>query len=84
MVKPVISNSAAGTPHPDDPNLTIPQVMMVSQGGVPAYGGSRVYGRDTNGRIITEDITYNGINYRKTYTRNTAGKIINETDWVQQ
>lgn len=84
MVKAVISNSAAGTPHPDDPNLTIQQVSIASASGLPTSGGTHVYGYNAAGQLVTHTRTVNGGVYVNTYTYNASGQLIGETDWVKQ
>jgi len=82
MVKTVTSNSAAGLPHPDDPNLLIQQVSVASATGMPTSGGSHVLER-TNG-LITKDIwTVNGNVYEMAFTWSN-GELVGWTDWVKR
>lgn len=84
MVTAVISNSAAGMPHPDDPNLRIQQVSIASATGIPTSGGTHVYGYNTSGQLITDTWNVNSAAYVKTYTYNASGQLTGETDWVKQ
>lgn len=48
MVQPVVTNSAAGLPHPADPSLKIPVVSLVAPDGAPL--GPKVV-TDTTGQF---------------------------------
>lgn len=82
MVKTVTSNSAAGLPHPDDPNLLIQQVSVASATGIPTSGGAHAFGY-TNGLLTTDTWTVNGTVYVKSYIY-TNGILTGESDWVKQ
>ncbi len=82
MVTAVISNSAAGTPHPTDPNLKIPLVALVNSNGAPVSGGSHSYGY-TNGLLTTDTWTTDTGVFVKTYIY-TSGVLTGESDWVKQ
>jgi len=82
MVTPVIANSAAGIPHPEDPALKIALVQVVATSGAPTSGGSHAYGY-ANGLLATDTWTVGGAVYVKTYGY-TNGVMSAESDWVKQ
>lgn len=83
-IKAVVSNSAAGIAHPEDPSLRIPQVTVVDSSGVPASsGGSRVFTYDDSGNVVTITWTINGNVYVKTFTW-ANGVLTNISEWVKQ
>lgn len=77
-----VANSAAGLPHPDDPNLYIPQVSIVDSSGFSAAGASS-YER-INGLVMSETVTNSAGSFKKTYTRDGNGDIVGSSDWVKQ
>ncbi len=84
MVLAVISNSAAGIPHPADPALKIPQVHLVDRNGVAA-GGSTV--TDSTGQYsfnlasLASVPTYDGAGNQITitYGPDAEGRSIRQT-----
>ncbi|SDH41128.1 MULTISPECIES: hypothetical protein [unclassified Duganella] len=67
MVHPVVGNSAAGVPHPEDPTLKIPLVSVVGSNGQAASSNVVV---DSTGKFSFD---LNSLASAPTY--NTDGKI---------
>lgn len=84
MVQPVITNSAAGLPHPDDPALKVQLTIPVSSSGLPAVAGSgsHVFAY-ANGLLATDTWTLGTGVYVQTYTY-ANGVISTVSDWVKQ
>ena len=48
---------------------------------VDTGAGAHAYGYNGSGQLVTDDWTYGGRTYRKTFTY-TSGNLTGETDWV--
>lgn len=83
MIKSMVANSAASSPHPDDPSLRIQHVTPVDGNGLPATGGTHAYGYDGNGNLTTDTWTVGGNVYQKIYGY-TGNGLAGESDWVKQ
>lgn len=85
-IKPVVSNSAAGYSHPDDPALRVPATTPVSISGLPSSGndGSKSYQYDpATGDLVKVIWTVNGAVYHKNFTWSN-GSLSNTSEWVKQ
>lgn len=80
--KPFATNQAAGVANPDDPTIFIPLITAVDLNGVSA-SGARTYER-VNGLVMSETVSNGAGSFKKTYTRDSNGDIVGETDWVKQ
>ncbi len=50
---------------------------------VDTGAGAHTYGY-SGGNLVTDLWTYNGRSYLKTFTYDTSGNLVGETDWVKQ
>ncbi len=73
MVRAVVQNSAAGAPHPDDPNLMVPFVSILLSSGAWAY----TY--DSQGRVSTAAYNNGTVTKTSTYAYDTYGRLTGVT-----